>query len=342
MNHLPSNTTYRQFFVEVKQKIKQAQLRAMVTVNQQMLLLYWDIGNMILQRQEKEGWGAKVAEQLSTDLKKEFPGMKGFSKRNILYMRQFAATYPDFEFVQPVVAQISWAHNIILLYKCNDEAERFWYAKKAIENGWSKRMLVLQIESKLHERQGRVLNNFQQTLPAADSEMAQQVFKDPYIFDFLTLSSDAVEQDLEEQLLKHVTKFLLELGKGFAFVGRQYPLTIADEDFRIDLLFYHLKLRRYVAIDLKMKKFKPEDAGKMNFYLSAIDDIVKDENDNPSIGVILCKDKKDVLVEYALKDMSKPIGVSEFRLTEAIPEELKSNLPTIEEFEKELRELDGE
>lgn len=342
MNNLSTNQSYKQLLAEVKGKIRDAQIRAMVTVNQQMLFLYWEIGSAILQRQKESSWGDKVVEQLAADLKTEFPSMKGFSKRNLLYMRQFTETYPDFEIVQAPLAQISWYSNITLLQKCPDVKQRLWYANQAIENGWSRNVLVLQIEGRLYERQGKAISNFSMTLPEPDSDMAQQTFKDPYLFDFLTLSKKAKEKDLEEQLVQHIVSFLLELGAGFAFVGRQYVLPIEEDDYRIDLLFYHLRLRRYVAIDLKMRKFKPDDAGKMNFYLSALDDLVKSESDAPSIGIILCKDKKNVLVEYALKDMSKPIGVSEFRIGDAIPPELKSNLPSIEDFERELREIDGE
>ena len=342
MSNLPSNQHYVYLLAEVKDKIRTAQIKAVTAVNQEMLLLYWEIGTAILSRQNQEGWGSKVAEQLSSDLKKEFPNMKGFSKRNLLYMRQFAENYLEFEFVQAPLAQISWYHNITLLQKCNDINERLWYANQAVKNGWSRNVMTLQIETKLYERKGKAISNFSLTLPKPDSDLAQQALKDPYIFDFLTLHEEAKEKDLEEQLVKHITKFLLELGAGFAFVGNQFPLPIEGEDYRIDLLFYHLKLRRYVAIDLKMRKFKPEDAGKMNFYLSALDDLVKDATDHSSIGIILCKDKKNVLVEYALKDMSKPIGVSEYRITEAIPEELKSNLPSIEDFERELKGVDLE
>ncbi|TAK37096.1 MAG: DUF1016 domain-containing protein [Saprospiraceae bacterium] len=341
MTNLLSNPTYIQLLSDVKEKIRQAQVKAVIAVNQEMLLLYWEIGKAILAKQDAEGWGAKVADQLSLDLKREFPGMKGFSKRNLLYMRQFAETYPDFEIVQEPLAQISWYHNITLLQKCSSQKERLWYAAQAMENGWSRNVMAFQIETKLYDRQGKAISNFSTTLPEPDSDLAQQALKDPYIFDFLTLSKKAKEKDLEEQLVRHITSFLLELGAGFAFVGSQYPLPIEGEDYRIDLLFYHLKLRRYIAIDLKIRKFKPGDAGKMNFYLSALDDLVKDETDHSSIGIILCKDKKNVLVEYALKDLSKPIGVSGYRLTDAIPEDLKSSLPSIEDFERELKELDG-
>lgn len=237
MTNLPSDPTYIHLLADVKEKIRQAQLKAVVAVNREMLLLYWEIGKAILAKQEVEGWGAKVADQLSHDLKKEFPGMKGFSKRNLLYMRQFAETYPEFEIMQPLVAQISWYHNITLLQKCSNLKERLWYAAQAIENGWSRNVMTFQIETRLYARQGKAISNFSPTLPEPDSELAQQTLKDPYIFDFLTLSKKAKEKDLEEQLIWHITSFLLELGTGFAFVGSQYPLPIEGEDYRIDLLF---------------------------------------------------------------------------------------------------------
>lgn len=342
MENLPANPTYKQLLIEVKQKIQQAQIRAMVTVNQQMLFLYWEIGKSILSRQAEEGWGSKVIEQLAKDLKTEFPNMQGFSRRNLLYMRQFAETYPDFSIVQAPLAQISWYHNITLLQKCSDEEHRLWYAQQAVEHGWSRNVMVAQIEMGLYERKGKAITNFAAKLPKPESEMAQQVLKDPYILDFLGLQEDFLEREMEEAIVKHITKFLLELGVGFAFVGRQYHLDIGDEDFYLDLLFYHLDLRCYVAIDLKTQKFKPEYTGKMNFYLSVLDDIVKKEHDNPSIGIILCKDKNKVLAEYALKDINKPIGISQYELTRVIPENFQSALPSIEDLERELKKLDKE
>ena len=339
MTTLSTNDSYRSLLAEIKQKIQQAQVRAMVTVNQQLLLLYWELGKEILARQEEGQWGDKVLTQLSADLKKAFPDMKGFSVRNLKYMRTFAREYPGFEIGQAPLAQISWYHNITLITKCQERGQRLWYAQKALEYGWSRNVMVHQIEAGLYERQGGALTNFATTLPKPDSDLAQQTLKDPYIFDFLTLASDVEEKVLEAALVQHITKFLLELGAGFAFVGQQYPVTVGEDTFYIDLLFYHLKLRRYVAIELKVGKFKPEYAGKLNFYLSVLNDRVKSEEDNPSIGVILCKDRDRVQAEYALKDISKPIGISEYQLTEAIPEDLKSNLPSIEELENELKDL---
>ena len=339
MKNLASNDAYRNFFVEIKQKIQQAQVKATVTVNQQLLVLYWEIGTEIIQRHKTSSWGDKVLEQLSSDLKKAFPDMKGFSTRNLKYMRRFAQNYPNFEIGQQPVAQISWSHNILLLQKCPDKKERLFYAQKALQNGWSRNIMVHQIDLQLYHRQGKAISNFETTLPAPQSDMAQQILKDPYILDFLDLKEDVVERELEDAIMNHIMKFLLELGVGFAFVGRQYRVVADDEDYAIDLLFYHLHLRCYVVIDLKMKDFKPEYAGKMNFYLSAVDDQVKQEWDNPSIGMILCRGRKNVKVEYALKDINKPIGISEYQLTDLIPKDLKSKLPSIEDLERELMDV---
>ena len=342
MKNLANNEFYKQLLTDVKQKIQHAQVKAVVAVNQELLLLYWEIGKLIVERQEKEGWGAKVREQLSKDLKKTFPTMKGFSKRNLLYMKQFAEAYPNFQITQVPLAQISWYHNITLLQKCSDEKIRFWYAQQALENGWSRDVMVHQIEWKLHERQGKAITNFSKNLPSSQSDMAKQALKDPYILNFLNLQKDALERELEDAIVKHITKFLLELGKGFAFVGRQYYLEIGGDEFFIDLLFYHLELRCYVAIDLKTGKFKPEYAGKMNFYLSVLDDTVKKEYDKPSIGIVLCKSKNNVMAEYALRNIDRPIGISEYELTKAIPKNLQSQLPTIEDLERELKDIEIE
>lgn len=342
MELYPTDLSYQQLLLEIKNKIRAAQVRAIAAANREMLFLYWDIGKSILERQKRYGWGSKIVDQLGEDLRMEYPEMEGLSKRNLLYMRQFALAYPDFVIVQAALAQISWYHNITLLQKCPNETKRFWYAAAALENGWSRDVLVHQIETNLYERQGGAPTNFQATLPKPDSDLAQQTLKDPYIFDFLTLAKEAREKDLEAQLMKHITRFLLELGTGFAFVGNQFLLPIEDDTYKIDLLFYHLKLRCYVAIDLKMKKFKPADAGQMNFYLSALDDLVKAPTDNPSIGIILCKDKKNVVVEYALRDLNKPIGVSSYLLAEALPDDLQSSLPTVEDWERRINEVDDD
>lgn len=329
---------YAEFLQTLKERIAAAQIRAAVSVNRELVLLYHQIGREILARQKAQGWGAKVIEQLSKDLRSAFPEMKGFSRTNLLYMRSFAENYPDEQFVQAVLGQITWYHNITLLDKVKDLKEREFYINKTIEHGWSRNILVWQIESKLYERQGKAVTNFELTLPKPQSELATQLLKDPYNFDFLTLHDAAVERDLENALLENIRKFLLELGVGFAFVGSQYHLEIGGQDLYIDLLFYHLKLRSFVVIDLKMTEFKPEYAGKMNFYLSAADDLIRHEQDEPSIGLILCKSKNGIVAEYGLRDINKPIGISEMRWLEKLPENLKGNLPTIEEIEAELNE----
>ena len=339
MQNLPNNKKYQKLLAEVKQRIQHAQVKAVVAANQELLLLYWEIGKLIVERQTKEGWGGNVINQLSSDLKKTFPTMKGFSPRNLGYMKRFAKTYHDLSILQVPLAKISWYHNITLLQKCPDEKIRFWYAQQALENGWSRDVMVHQIEWGLYERQGKAITNFSKILPSPQSDMVQQTLKDPYILDFLNLQKDFLERELEAALVKHITKFLLELGKGFAFVGRQYYLEVGGDEFFIDLLFYHLELRRYVAIDLKTGKFKPEYAGKMNFYLSVLDDTVKKAHDEPSIGIILCKSKNNVTAEYALNNLDRPIGISEYELTKAIPQNLQSQLPTIEDLERELKDI---
>ena len=328
--------SYPEFLADLKSRIQAAQLRASVAVNRELVLLYWQIGRDILERQQRESWGAKVIDRLATDLKREFPDMKGFSVRNLKYMRRFAEVWTEDEFVQQVAAQLPWFHNCVLLDKVVDGEKRIWYARAAIHHGWSRAVLVHQIESDLHRRQGKAITNFDRALPPPQSDLAQEVTKDPDNFDFLMLGEQAHERDLERGLLEHLRKFLLELGVGFAFVGSQYPLTVGGEEFRIDLLFYHLRLRCYVVIDLKTVPFQPEFAGKMNFYLSAVNSLLRHSDDQPSIGLILCKTKNQVIAEYALEDYSKPIGISEYRLAESLPDKLQGSLPTVEELESEL------
>jgi len=336
--------SYIEILDTLKQKIKTAQLKASLAVNAEMLILYWEIGKTILKKQKQEGWGAKIIDNLSHDLSTNFPEMKGFSTRNLKYMRKFAETYSDFEIVQVPLAQITWYHNITLLDKIKNKEERLWYANKTVEFGWSKNVLVLQIESQLYQRQAIAdkTSNFKNTLPIPQSELAHNMLKDPYKFDFLGIGQESQEKEIENALVQHMKKFLLELGVGFAFVGQQYHLEVGEQDFYIDLLFYHLKLRCYVIIELKSKEFKPEYAGKLNFYLSAADDLLRHPDDKPSIGILLCKNKNNVIAEYALKDINKPIGISEYTLTQAIPENLKTNLPTIEELEAELSDVENE
>jgi predicted nuclease of restriction endonuclease-like (RecB) superfamily len=331
---------YPAFLQSLKERIRQAQARAALSVNRELVLLYWQIGREILNRQEQEGWGAKVIDRLAQDLRQAFPQMKGFSPRNLKYMRAFAQAYPEEAFVQQAAAQIPWFHNCLILDRLKDPAEREWYIRACIQHGWSRAILEAQIETGLYRRQGAALTNFARTLPAPQSELAQQVLKDPYNFDFLSLHDEAVERDLERALLEHLQRFMLELGVGFAFVGSQYHLEVDGQDYYLDLLFYHLKLRCYVVIDLKMTEFKPEYAGKMNFYLSAVDDLLRHPTDGPTLGLILCKSKRRLTVEYALRDLSKPLGVSSFQLAEALPKELEAALPSVEQLEAELRSDD--
>lgn len=330
---------YDELLRDLKARISQAQVRAGAAVNSELVQLYWSIGRDILARQQQQGWGAKVVDRLAADLRRAFPEMKGFSPRNLKYMRAFAEAWTDEAFVQEPLAQITWYQNLALLEKLKSPEERAWYARQTIQHGWSRAVLVLQIEGNLYRRQGKATTNFERTLPPPRSDLARQLLKDPYSFDFLTLGEEAHERDLERGLVEHIREFLLELGVGFAFVGSQYHIEIGDQDFYLDLLFYHLRLRAYVVIELKMTTFKPEYAGKMNFYLSAVDDLLRHEQDQPSIGIILCKTKNKVVAEYALRDTQKPIGVSSFQLIESLPEKLQGSLPTIEELEAELSTL---
>jgi predicted nuclease of restriction endonuclease-like (RecB) superfamily len=334
-NRLP--TDYFKFLDELKAEIRNARLRASMAVNTELLQLYWFIGKTILEQQEKAKWGAKIIDQLGTDLRSDFPDMQGLSRRNLLYMRKFAELYPDKSIVQQAVAQLPWSHHIILMDKVKQAEERLFYMQKALENGWSRDILSLQIQSNLYKRQGKAISNFEARLPSPQSDLAQQFTKDPYLFDFITLAEDYQEKDLENALTDHITKFLLELGAGFAFLGRQYHLEVDNQDFYVDLLFYHVKLRCYVVIELKRGKFLPEFAGKLNFYLSVVDDQLRTEFDQPSIGLLICQDKNKVIAEYALKDVNKPIGISEYKLTESIPKNLKGTLPTIADIERELQ-----
>ncbi len=295
------------------------------------------MGRSILQRQGEEGWGAKVIDRLSVDLRREFPEMKGFSSRNLKYMRAFAEAWDDDGFVQQVAAQIPWFHNCVILDKLKDRDEREWYLFETVKNGWSRNVLVHQIESDLFRRQGKATTNLHWTLPSPQSDLAQQILKDPYNFDFLSLGERASERDLHRSLLEHLRDFLIELGVGFAFVGSEFHLEVGDQDFYLDLLFYHLRLRCYVVIELKIGDFAPEHVGKLNFYLSAVDNLIRDEElDQPSIGILLCKTKNRVIAEYALRDLNKPMGISTYKLKRALAEGMRRNLPTIEELETEL------
>lgn len=341
----PTFPGYDGFLHDLKERIRTTQVRAMLSVNSELVRLYWSIGRDILTRQQEQGWGAKVIQRLSSDLRREFPEMKGFSRTNLLYMRAFAEAYPEDAIVQQVVGRIPWGHNVRLLDRVKDPEERLWYARATQEYGWSRDVLEHHIETNLYRRQGKAITNFERTLPSPHSDLAGQLLKDPYNFDFLTLHKDARERELQEGLVNHIRQFLLELGKGFAFVGSPYRLTVGGDEFEIDLLFYHLQLRCYVVIDLKIGKFSPEDAGQMNFYLSAVDDLLRHKDDAPSIGLILCKSKNEVVAEYALRDVNKPIGVATHLTREieaSLPEEFQLSLPTIEEIEAELAAEEAE
>lgn len=332
---LMNQAEYLETISAIKSEIKGAQYRAVLGANRELIMLYWRIGQVI---NAHKTWGNKFVENLAADIKLEFPNATGYSARNLKYMAKFAETYPDIEFVQTVSAQISWSHNVAILDKVKDADQRVWYMESARKNGWSKNVLVHQIESGLYERQalsGKV-NNFAAALPPQQSELAQQMMKDPYVFDFIPFRENMVERDIERALVSEVTKLLLELGTGFAFLGNQYHLNVGGDDFYVDLLFYHLKLRSYVVIELKTGEFKPEYAGQLNFYLSAVDGILKAEGDNPSIGLLLCKTKNDLVAEYSLKDVSKPIGVSEYRVTGVLPEELRDQLPSVEDIQSRI------
>lgn len=332
----PPPIGYADWLTDLKGRIHNAQQRATLAVNRELVLLYWQIGRDILARQSEQGWGSKVIERLALDLRAAFPDMKGFSPRNLKYMRAFADAWPDAEFVQEVLAQLPWYHQLALLDKLPSVETRRWYANKAIEHNWSRNVLVMQIETRLLERSGTAVTNFEISLPKPQSDLARESLKDPYRFDFLDLTDEAQEREIEHALVKHVTEFLLELGAGFAFVGRQVLLDVGGDEFFIDLLFYHLKLRCYVVIELKGGKFKPEHLGQLGFYLTAMDRQVKSEHDNPTIGLLLCKSKNKVVAEYALGDRTQPMGIAEYKLLESLPAELQTSLPSIAQIEREL------
>ncbi|KTC93835.1 MULTISPECIES: PDDEXK nuclease domain-containing protein [Legionella] len=335
---------YSPWLTDLKQRIHSERLRIVLTSNAAMILLYWDIGHRILEKQNIQGWGAKIIDRLAFDLREQFPEMKGLSPRNLKYMRAFAAAWPDREIVQRSVAQLSWRHNITLLEKLKMQEERLWYAMKAYEFGWSYNILAMQIEVKAHLRLGKAQNNFLTTLPPTDSDYAVQVFKDPYLFDFLGTDAPRRERELEQGLIDHVQKFLLELGQGFAFVGRQVHLELGDQDFYADLLFYHLKLRCYVVVELKAREFKPGDDTKLGMYMHAVDKLLSHPDDKPTLGLLLVREKNRVLVEYALSSTSRPISVAQWEteLTQSLPDSLKGSLPSIEEIEAELSsDFDG-
>jgi len=334
---------YAELLDDLKEKIRRAQLRAALSVNEELIKLYWEMGKAIVQKQRREKWGSKTIDKIGLDLQKAFPGIQGFSRSNVFYMRSFFLAY---ETVQQVVGQLEqfplfrlpWGHNIVLITKLKNYEERLWYAQQTINNGWSRNVLMMWIESELYRRKGKAINNFALTLPEPQSDLAIESLKDPYFLDFLNVKNIAYEKEIEQGLIDHLQKFLLELGQGFAFIARQYPLEIGGENSYIDLLFYHFKLKCFVVIELKAGSFKPADVGQVNFYLAAIDKLLKQPDDNPTIGLILCKEKNKITAEYALSNLKSPIGVSSYmvNLVEQLPQELEGKLPTIEEIEAEL------
>ena len=339
---VPLPSDYTAWLAELKTRIHSAQQRASLAVNRELVLLYWQIGRDILDRQGREGWGTRVIERLAQDLRSAFPDMKGFSPRNLKYMRSFAEAWPDAEFVQQAAAQLPWFHLCTLIDKLKTPEERNWYLAKTIKHSWSGSMLVRKSETGRVARRGQALTNLPVPLPEPQSDLARESLKDPYRFDFLGLTEEAQEREIEHALVKHVTEFLLELGAGFAYVGRQVLLNVGGDEFFIDLLFYHLRLRCFVVIELKAGSFKPEHLGQLGFYLTAIDRDMKGEHDNPTIGLLLCKTKNKVVAEYALGDKTQPMGIAEYRLVESLPAALQTNLPSIEEIERALAEKTGE
>ena len=326
---------YSNWLADLKQRIQSAQQRATLAVNRELVLLYWQIGRDIIERQQAQGWGAKVIDRLSKDLSAAFPEMKGFSPRSLKYMRAFAQAWPESEFVQAVLAQLPWYHQLTLLDKLKTREERAWYAAKAIEHGWSRNVMWHHISTHLHQRSGNAVTNFDKRLPSPDSELAQQTLKDPYLFDFLGVSNEALEREIEDAMTRHVTKLLMELGEGFAFAGRQVHVEVAGEDFYIDLLFYNYRLHRFLVVELKGGAFKPEHAGQLNFYVTLVDEHLKSEDDKPTIGLLLCKQQHRIVAEYALRGMTQPIGIAEYKLE--LPEDMARYLPSIEQIEAELQ-----
>jgi len=338
---------YADTLSDLKNRIREAQIKAVNAANQELLKLYWSIGKTIADRQEQSGWGTKVIEKLAKDLQNEFPGIEGFSRTNIFRMRAFYREYPivplavgQFDILENlgILSRLPWSHNIVLMEKLNNVNDRIWYAQKAIENGWSRDVMTMWIKSEIHNRQGKAITNFNSTLPAPQSDLATQSLKDPYLFEFITLKEKHNEKEIENGLIEHLKKFLMELGSGFAFVGQQYPLEVSGKTYYVDLLLYNFKLRRFFVVEIKARAFDPRDTGQINFYLSAVDDFLKHPDDQTTIGLILCKTKDNITAEYALRNLNSPIGVSEYEITlaESLPKELKSSLPTIEEIEAEL------
>jgi len=332
---------YATLVAELKERIRSAQIRAVRSVNRELIKLYWDLGKAIVERQKRLGWGRTVVERLAHDLRVEFPDQKGFSSRNLWEMRLFYETYSGRPKLQQLVAELPWGQNLVILHSVHDDKEREYYSRATAQYGWSRAVLTHQIETKLYHREvkAKKTHNFRRLLPARQAHVADGMLKDPYIFDFITLEPDAKERELEQALLQHLRRFLIELGKGFAFVGSQYGLQVGKEEFFLDLLFYHLGLRRYIVIDLKTVPFKPEFVGKMNFYLTAVDEQLRHPDDKPSLGIILCKDKDDVVVEFALRDVHKPLGVTRYQVTARLPKQLSEALPSVSELKRQLRNV---
>ena len=335
------NKDYMDFFSTIKDRLKTAQIRAALAANSELIKFYWELGTNLIEKQKAQKWGTHFLEQFSHDMRQAFPEMQGFSKRNLEYMRRFAQLYPRIEFTKQPVSQLPWGHIVRLIQMVKNEQEREWYAAQTIKNGWSRTVLEMQVESELYRRQAIISKktpNYHEHLPSPQSDLANEILKDPFNFDFLTLQGKAHERAVEDALVTHIRDFLIELGQGFAFVGSQVPLTFDDQEFFIDLLFYHLNLRAFVVIELKAGKFKPAHTGQLGFYMAAVDDMMRKEGDNQTIGILLCKSKNKVVAEYALRNMKAPIGVSEYTLSKSIPKELKTSLPTVEEIEAELNE----
>jgi len=336
---------YRHFLTDTKGRLKKAQIRAALAANSELIKFYWELGTSMLEKQKSQKWGEHFLEQFSHDMQQAFPQMKGFSVRNLQRMKQFASLYSDLSITTQAVSQLPWGHITRLMQMIKNSSEREWYAQQALKNGWSRSVMEMQVESGLYERQGISSNkttNFHEHLPTVQSDLARDILKDPYHFDFLTITNEAHERDIENALVTHARDFLIELGQGFAFVGSQVPLVIDDQEFFIDLLFYHLNLRCFVVIELKANDFKPEHTGQLGFYLAAVDDLMKTDSDNPTIGILLCKSKSKIVADYALRSTNVPIGISEYTLSKALPKELKSRLPTIEQIEAELNNTERE
>ena len=341
---------YKKFLVELKEKVKNSQLKAAIKVNYELLNLYWELGKRITEKQKEYSWGDSFISNLSNDLKKEFPDMKGFSVQNLKNIRYWYLFYAEYLIgLQPVsqlkkienkIKSIPWGHNQRIMYKCKSVREAIFYVEKTIENGWSRTILEHQIDSKLYERLGSAISNFDSRLPKVQSELAKQTIKDPYNFDFLTLRDKYDERELEDALVKQITSFLLELGTGFSYIGRQVHLKVGDSDFYIDLLFYHVKLHCYVVVELKTEKFKPDFAGQLNFYVTAVNRDLKSQEDNQTIGILICKDKDNVVAEYSLANISQPIGISKYEISKLLEKEYKSSLPSIEEIEQSIKDIE--